>query len=193
MDRLEIRAARAEDCADIARLFLISSDGLAAYIWEQEAAPGESLEAVGARRYARTGVPFSYVHCSIAEISRTTAGMAHAFAMPPRTDAAPSADPVLQPYAELEDPGSLYVSGVAVYPHSRNRGIGTALLAALDERARDLDLPRLSLICFERNEAALRLYRRLGFEEADRRAVVPHRTLHYRDGDAILMVRPRRG
>ena len=46
---------------------------------------------------------------------------------------------------------------------------------------------QVSLICFERNEGAMQLYRRLGFREIDRRAIVPHPSLHYRDGDALLM------
>jgi len=49
--------------------------------------------------------------------------------------------------------------------------------------------PRVSLICFEANEAAMQLYRRLGYVEVDRRPVVPHPCLHYSDGDALLLVR----
>jgi hypothetical protein len=45
------------------------------------------------------------------------------------------------------------------------------------------------LICFERNEDAMRLYRRLGFEALARRAVVPYPLLHYSDGDAVLLAR----
>ena len=55
--------------------------------------------------------------------------------------------------------------------------------------ASELKLNKVSLICFERNEAALRLYHRLGFSEVDRRAIVPHPMLHYRNGDAVLMAR----
>lgn len=50
--------------------------------------------------------------------------------------------------------------------------------------------PRHSLICFERNDRALQFYRRLGFTELDRRPVVPYPTLHFADGDALLLVRP---
>jgi ribosomal protein S18 acetylase RimI-like enzyme len=62
-------------------------------------------------------------------------------------------------------------------------------MAAVDERARAVDRPRVSLICFERNEGAMRLYRRLGFEELARRPVVPHPLLHYPDGDAVLLAK----
>ena len=116
-------------------------------------------------------------------------GMAHGFAMVADPDAEPETDPVLRPYSELEDYGSLYLSGIAVDEQYRSAGIGAAMMDAVNERARNLSLPRLSLICFERNEGAMRLYLRLGFRILDRRAVVPHPTLHYQDGDAILLAR----
>ncbi len=48
-----IRPARREESAEIAKLFLISSDGLAAYIWSQIERPGLSLIEIGAERYTR--------------------------------------------------------------------------------------------------------------------------------------------
>ena len=72
----------------------------------------------------------------------------------------------------------------------RRLGIGTLLLKEARRRGRALGLERLSLICFEKNTKALRLYQRLGFLELRRRAVVPHPFLHYREGDAILLACP---
>ena len=190
-----LRPARREDCKAIAELFLISSDGLAEYIWSGHAEPCADLAEVGARRYAREGVPFSYENCLLAVSGEAVSGeevlgMLHAFEMPPKEEGEEESDPVLRPYSELEDAGSLYVSAVALYPDHRGLGIGTALLAAAAERARKQSLPRLSLICFEMNEGALRLYRRQGYRESDRRALVPHPCLHYEAGDALLMVKP---
>ena len=187
--KVEIRPAAKRDSADIAGLFLISSDGLAEYIWRKIAAPGETIAEAGARRYAREAVAFSYQNCLIAELKGGTVGMAHSFAMAADPDAEPEPDPVLKPYSELEDYGSLYLSGLAVVEGCRNLGIGVAMMQAVNRRAKDLALPRISLICFERNEAAMRLYRRLGFRKLDRRAVVPHPVLHYHDGDAVLLAR----
>jgi ribosomal protein S18 acetylase RimI-like enzyme len=96
---------------------------------------------------------------------------------------------VLQPYCELEDYGSLYISAVAVFSQYRGLRIGSILLAEAQRRAQRLAQPRLSLICFEGNHRALRLYQRLGYQESDRRPIVPHPSLHYSDGDAVLMVR----
>jgi ribosomal protein S18 acetylase RimI-like enzyme len=182
MSEVTIRPGKREDSATIAQLFLISSDGLAKYIWSKVAEPGETALDAGARRYAREGVAFSYQNCVLAEVDGTVVGMAHSFPMDADLAAEPQPDPVLRPYAELEDYGSLYLSGVALFAEHRRRGIGT-------HRARSLGRPRVSLICFERNEGAMRLYRRLSFEELARRAVVPHPLLHYSDGDAVLLAR----
>jgi hypothetical protein len=96
------RPARKQDCAKIAALYRISSDGVADYIWTKLAAPGEDILDVGRRRYEREGTAFSYQNCTIAEIRGEVAGMLVAFPM--RVD--PShveTDPVLAPYSKLEE------------------------------------------------------------------------------------------
>ena len=189
MTDVSMRPAGREDSRTIAELFLISSDGLAEYIWSQLAEPGETPLDAGARRYARDGVAFSYQNCILAEIDGAVVGMAHSFPMDADPAAEPETDPVLRPYAELEDYGSLYLSGIALFAEHRGHGIGTKLMAAVDERARALNRPRVSLICLEPNEGAMRWYRRLGYQELARRALVPHPLLHYSDGDAVLLAR----
>jgi hypothetical protein len=47
-----IRRARRDDASEIAGLFLISSDGLAAHIWSRLADPGQSILEVGKARHA---------------------------------------------------------------------------------------------------------------------------------------------
>jgi len=185
---IRIRPACKEDSGDIARLFLTSSDGLAEYIWDKVALPGESILETGTRRYARENVVFSYKNCLIAELDGKLAGMAHSYTMVTAPDDAPESDPVLKPYSELEDSGSLYLSGIAVSESYRDKGVGKALMQAVTGRARELALPRISLICFEQNTGAIRFYQRLGYQELDRRALVPHACLPYADGDAVLLV-----
>ena len=186
---VRIREAARSDSRLIAELFLISSDGFAEYIWQQVAEPGESVVEAGVRRYARDGVDFSWQNCLIAEDRGAAVAMAHCYPMHVDPDAEPVADPVLRPVAELEDDGSLYLSGLAVRPEHRSRGIGSTLLDAVEERAKRLGLPRVSLICFERNTRAMSLHLRWGYGELDRRPIVPHPCLHYTDGDAVLLAK----
>jgi ribosomal protein S18 acetylase RimI-like enzyme len=181
----QIRPATAQDAGDIARLFLISSDGLAAYIWDRDRAPGVELMDHGAARYARQAMAFSYENCTIVTSANRVIAMLLAFEIPVAQGV--EEDPVLRPYSELEDPGSLYISGVAVDAEWRGKGIGSALLNIAENVASQQGIERLSLICLEANQAALRLYRRRGYTEINRRPIVPHPCLHYSEGDALLM------
>lgn len=187
-----LRPAARDDCARIARLMMIASDGVAAYTWSRIDAPELSLIEIGEQRFAQEDRPFSYRNALVAEREGAVVGMMVSFPMEPRNPDAPNrrVDPVLAPYAELEDPGSLYVAALALFHEHRGLGIGTRLLAEARRRARDLGLDRLSLICFEKNAKALHLYRRLGFRELARRPVVPHPFLKYREGAAILLACP---
>jgi RimJ/RimL family protein N-acetyltransferase len=59
--------------------------------------------------------------------------------------------------------------GMAVAREWRGRGVGSALLAAAIEWARDRGLHKLSLGVFAHNTAAIELYRKFGFVEEGRR------------------------
>ena len=59
--------------------------------------------------------------------------------------------------------------GMAVARDWRGRGVGSALLAAAIEWARERGLHKLSLAVFAHNEAAIALYRKFGFVEEGRR------------------------
>jgi ribosomal protein S18 acetylase RimI-like enzyme len=190
LDRVTFRTARKDDCRSIAQLYRISSDGVADYVWTTLARPGEDILDVGEKRYSGEDTNFSYKNCMIAESGGEVAGMLAVFPMPePDKNVSHSAsDPVLTPYSKLELYNSYYIAGMAVYPEYRGKGIGTKLLKIAEEKALGLGLPQLSLIVFEQNEGAKRLYERHGFYEIMREKVVPHELIHH-TGDAILMVK----
>jgi RimJ/RimL family protein N-acetyltransferase len=70
--------------------------------------------------------------------------------------------------------------GMAVAREWRGRGVGSALLAAAIEWARERGLHKLSLGVFAHNAAAIALYRKFGFVEEGRRAK------HYRRASGEL-------
>jgi GNAT superfamily N-acetyltransferase len=62
-------------------------------------------------------------------------------------------------------PGTGELKRMYVAPQVRGRGIGRALVEALEREARQLDIQRLVLETGVRQAAALALYRRIGFIE----------------------------
>lgn len=182
-----IRKARKTDCRRIAELYRISSDGVADYIWTKLARPGEDILDVGRRRYEREGTPFSYENCTLVELQGAVIGMLVAFPMEIDKENE-EADPVLVPYSVLEEDRSYYICGMAVEEPHRGRGIGSRLLEEAEDACRRLGFEKLSLIVFEQNAGARRLYQRHGYVERLRHRVVPHPLIHY-TGDALLMVK----
>ena len=194
MSPLFIRPARRSDCVDIARLVLMSSDGIAEYIWRPHVFGRGSLIAVGTQRCARDDVPFSWTNCLIAEQGGRIAGSLHAVAIPAPLDddAVDERDPALRTLLEFSDRGSLEIRGLAVYPEFRGRGAATRMIAAAAAQARAKGLARLSVICFATNEAAIRFYRGFGFAERARTAAPAHPAFDHAGGEMLLLTRSAR-
>lgn len=200
-----IRRARKTDARRIAELFGIASDGVAKIVWsglDIEMSDRELLD-IGERRYAREGELFSYEKCFVAESCHgDVIAMVHGYVVEgeplplgadlPEVDVSDVPD-VLRPYALLEWPGSYYISGVAAYPYYRNRGIGRALLERAEAETRSVGIEVMSLIAFEANEDARRLYRREGWVDVARQPIVPDARIHHAHGDAILMLKDLAG
>jgi ribosomal protein S18 acetylase RimI-like enzyme len=71
---------------------------------------------------------------------------------------------VVQPATPLPENAHVHgIAGLAVAPGARGRGVASALLAAAGQHARERGARKLSLRVLSTNEAALRLYERLGF------------------------------
>ncbi len=189
-NRIHYRPARKDECRTIAKLFSMSSDGVADYIWTGLAEHGEDILDVGERRYESESSVFSYKNCVVAEIDGKIAGMLVAFPMPEPDDTGEESetDAVLAPYGKLEQYNSYYICGMAVFPEYRGMGIGTEFLDIAEKKAKELNLPQLSLIVFEENAGAKKLYEHHGFRETAREAVVPHELIHH-TGYALLMVK----
>ena len=187
------RAATKEDRYELARLFRIASSGLADYMWSRLAPkyPGLTPLEIGACRFAREEGNFSYKNCVVAEQDGAVIGMLFTFPIEEghQADGEPAdplLDPILKPYEELEIPGSFYICALALFPGFRGRGVGTEMLSIAREQAYERGFGTLSLLVFEQNEGAIRLYERNGFEVAGRAPVVPHELIDH-TGDVLLM------
>ena len=78
---------------------------------------------------------------------------------------------------------------LATAAHYGHGDVVSLLLQHAANRAREYGLDGVSLLVFEGNSGALALYRRHGFEEVDRRPIVPHPLIQH-TGDCLLMVQP---
>lgn len=190
LQEVKIRAARREDARKIAELFSISSDGVADYTWSTLAEPGKDVLDVGEQRYSRDNARFSHENCVIAELDGEVVGMVAAFSMETGESdyREKDVDPILAPYTKLEEPNSYYIAGMAVFPEYRGNGIGSKFLEIAEQQAKALGLNRVSLIVFEENRGAKRLYDRHGYYEVAREKVISHELIHYA-GYALLMVK----
>lgn len=186
---VQFRPATPLDAREIARLFQITSEGASDYIWSQLAEPGEDLLEVGARRYARQGVDFSYQNCLIAEASGKVIGMMHSYVLREALKPSVVTDPVLAPYADMEIPDTLYISSLALHDGWRGNGLGQAFLQHAQTRADQLDLNGLSLIDYAANTGARRFYERHGFSVVKTCQITPHPMIRV-TGEAYLMSRP---
>lgn len=171
---VEFRPAKRADAHEIARLFQITSEGVADYIWSQLAEPGQALIEVGTARYAREDVDFSYQNCWIAEADGAVIGMMHSYVTRYDATASPTTDPVLAPYTDMEIHDSLYISSLALHEGWRNLGLGARFLELAQERSDSLGLHGISLIDYDSNTAARRFYERHGFQIVKSCHITPH-------------------
>lgn len=144
---------------------------------------------MGAARYAREDVDFSYQNCLVAEANGQVIGMMHAYVTRHDPQAAPVTDPVLAPYADMEIPDTLYISSLALHEGWRSKGLGVRFLERAQQRADQLELKGLSLIDYAANTGARRFYERHGFSIVKTCQVVPHPMIQV-TGAAYLMHRP---
>lgn len=84
------------------------------------------------------------------------------------------------PWSEICRPGEVEFRMLAVDPAATGRGAGTALVAAVVQRARDLGARRVVLCSVEGMRAAHRIYERMGFVRMPDRDWSP-------DGKMLLM------
>ncbi len=189
------RAATEEDRYELACLFRMASGGVADYMWSRLAPkyPGLTPLEIGARRFAREEGNFSYRRCVVAEQDGAVIGMVFTFPIEVGQEAERElADPILKPYEELEIAGSFYICALALLPRFRGRGVGTKMLSIARKQAHQRGFGTLSLLVFEQNGGAVRLYERNGFKVAGRAPVVRHELIHH-TGDVLLMVSESRG
>jgi ribosomal protein S18 acetylase RimI-like enzyme len=194
------RPATIDDCYKIAQLFSMASDGVANYMWSTltKDYPGLTPIEIGSKRYANDQSVFSYKSCIVAERDGEVIGMMATYPIEEASESNSKAttelkelsdEPdILAPYS-MEAPGTWYICALALFPEFRGQGLGTQFLSIARQQAQEKGFQELSLLCFEQNTGAMKLYQRNGFKVIDRAAIVPHKLIHC-TGDVLLMTTP---
>ena len=173
---LDIRRATPNDADAMAKLINIAGEGLPVYLWQNMIEGSETAWNVGRRRAQREEGGFSYSNTQFAFGEHQIMGAVIGYAQPDTVepvnrDEIPA---MFVPILELENlaPGSWYINVLAVFPPFRNRGIGSVLVRAAENDARDAGKHSVSIIASDGNPGAVRLYERMGYTACATRKMV---------------------
>lgn len=189
----KIRPACFEDARAIARLIDIAGEGIPNLIWSNMAEPGQSALDVGQANACCDVGGLSYRNALVAEAEGSVVGMILGYIVEQpdeEMNEAPSNLPGLaRPFVahEPKPDGTFYIDALAVLPGWRGCGIGSHLLVAAEQRARNLGATNMSIQHFAHSKNAVKLYSRAGFHaSAQSFALSPH-CQHCNTGDVELL------
>lgn len=166
---MTIRLARKEDATQATPLILAAMG--TAVLAETASFTREQAEEAVFYLFSLGGNHLSYQNALIYEVEQAMAGLVISYAGSEEAQLFASAakqirrlrpGPAITLSREAKD-DELYISILSVDPHFGRRGIGSELLKAVEEEGHRLLAPKLSLNVYIENEAALRLYKRLGY------------------------------
>lgn len=192
MNSTLIRAATPDDAPHLVRFFRYAGEGLPDIVWAGMAAPGQSIDDVGLERAKGEEGNFSYCNAYVLEEAGViAAGIVGYRQLSEPAPIGPDFPAAFVPLQELENlaTGHWYVFFLATVPEARGKGHGTALLRHAEERAAALGCPGLAIMVSASNPGAVRLYARMGYEEAARRRVDIPGWIHS-GTDAVLLLKP---
>jgi ribosomal protein S18 acetylase RimI-like enzyme len=170
-----IRPAKPEDAADIARLILLSAEQFLPAVF------GPQIRSGLERLAARGSTLFSFAYAVIADVDGRCAGMLLGYSGKEKAREDPATGLGLLRVLGFDmakrlgrllrvqrligsiAAGEWYVSNVAVVPEMRGRGIGRALLAEAERRARRAYCARIVLDVETDHDPAISLYTSLAY------------------------------
>jgi hypothetical protein len=135
---MTIRAARKNDCAELAELVDIAGEGLPYYHWQQVAQPGQDPWEVGRERASRETGSFSYRNGVVADVDGRIVGALVGYPIAAEPDAidTDSTPAMWIPLLELESiaAGTWYINTVAVFPTPTTERKGFMTASATKKR-----------------------------------------------------------
>lgn len=162
------RLAVPDDAPAVSEFSSMANDGLGQVLWQLLRAPGETPEDVGLR--AMIGRIKDGDVIVTDDPGTPMAGMISHVQMRGADDLPDHLPAPLHVIHSIQQKATetWFIKSVAVRPAAPGRGLGRALLGLAEDMARDAGLSATSLLVFEHNTGARRLYEKLGYGEAAR-------------------------
>lgn len=164
------RIATAADAPHLADLVNFAGEGLPEFFWTELAAQGQDPWEIGRARQAEKAAEGQIV---VADFGQGAVASLTGYAIGPEpTPVGPDFPALMRPLQELENlvPDSWYVNVLATYPEHRGKGLGAALLGIAERIAVQDGKAWMSVIVADNNQAARRLYERVGYRMVASRA-----------------------
>ena len=165
---VKLRDGSISDCNIIAELINASAEGAAEYLFADISAAITPIEYLA--NLLEQEVYYSYANTIVAEVEDNIVGMALSFPSEglvcPQMENQYSEQQLLyiQSFVEHKIAESWHLDALCVLPKFRNSGIGSRLLAAVKTKAQEYNFASVGVFVFASNDAALRFYRRHGFD-----------------------------
>ncbi|MEP0945171.1 MAG: GNAT family N-acetyltransferase [Rhizobiaceae bacterium] len=181
MSDIQIRPARVQDAAELARLDNVASHGLSEWYWRQQATNAERTNADNWLRLSQAAMARSdylpgWSNTIIAEADGEIVGAASGVLTNAGGDEiAVDSVALFEPIFELfhQAAGDWLLDWLAVDETAQGQGVGGSLLDNCISKAKMSGASQASLVVEDSNLSALQLYHSRGFRKRDQRPYIP--------------------
>jgi len=188
----EYGPAEIKDCAALAELINLASDGVVEYLF-RDLVPGMTPVQLIAHNLENINTPHCYKSAIVARDGDEVVGMALSYSSDFHyiSDEMRNFFPAdrlehLSDFYSARVENSWYLDTLGVFGSHRRQGIGEKLISLTKEKAAENGYNALSLIVFADNELALPVYKRTGFEIVCEVELGANEYIHHEDGSLLL-------
>ncbi|MBT8357572.1 MAG: GNAT family N-acetyltransferase [Desulfobacterales bacterium] len=192
MEDINYTPGEKEDCAKLAELVNIASDGVVDYLFH-DLVPGMTPVQVMAHNYENDNYPHSYKSAIIASDKNEIVGMALSYpsCFHKISDEMRSFFPVerlehFRAFYSSRVENSWFLDALCVVESHRRCGIGEKLISLTKQKAVENGYHALSLIVFADNALALPVYKNTGFEIVQKVELGGNEFIKHDDGCLLM-------
>tara|TARA_R110002124_G_scaffold23148_1_gene86229 strand:- start:5019 stop:5516 length:498 start_codon:yes stop_codon:yes gene_type:complete len=151
---------------------------------------GVNAEQFLCKLYKKEKSELYYIHSLVCLLDNEVVGIAQSYDMRyferPTDDIPEEKLRYFNDFFDHRIDNSLYLHALGVYKHARGYGIGTKLLDATCNKAKKLNLSKISLHAWSDNILAIKLYKKYGFKIKKVIKIKNHPKLNHTSGITLM-------